>query len=522
MALNCPLDAIPHEVLEHIAFHAANGDFLGPPSGLIPLISLNRRTYTQLSLASNVHLYAKIFAAKFDTAAAKRRLGPERTVANVLALELQRRCFYLKRLRAQVDARYTDASSDSVLQDLLFHVYLMMLENDGKNERQLREYGRIEPWLKIYWFDESGSSLATSSIHMEKWPVNDTNLSIAMWLHWFFVKLDDLDDTVSMMHVLRVFALSAHQYHLSLYPWADFLPTRSRSASKITYYSRESQLEPVPLATPAILSFLTLVNKVAEDSAYPSPLTPSAFPLITNNSLEWECEWGRCINIGERERVNFLSNSFKSGSIDGVWEGFFTYTEFAAYAALLAGAPPNILHKSMVVRHRQTWKLREYHLLDEASLSNPSNEMNEDTDYPQSLSPGDPLHSYLPVGTKIEEGRDRLHVQEPGKRHILQYHRASSHVTRKSGDALPDVKDIIITGEGHSAWGQFNLIGRVRPYDGFISISKEYVVRERGRWLYRGYLVGDVNGNLAGRWRDTFSPVEMPGYEGCFVMSHRR
>jgi hypothetical protein len=29
--------------------------------------------------------------------------------------------------------------------------------------------------------------------------------------------------------------------------------------------------------------------------------------------------------------------------------------------------------------------------------------------------------------------------------------------------------------QGHSAWGQFSLIGRVRPCDGFISLSKEYV-----------------------------------------------
>jgi hypothetical protein len=29
--------------------------------------------------------------------------------------------------------------------------------------------------------------------------------------------------------------------------------------------------------------------------------------------------------------------------------------------------------------------------------------------------------------------------------------------------------------QGHSAWGQFELIGRVRPGDGFITLSKEYV-----------------------------------------------
>lgn len=34
---------------------------------------------------------------------------------------------------------------------------------------------------------------------------------------------------------------------------------------------------------------------------------------------------------------------------------------------------------------------------------------------------------------------------------------------------------LLTLGKGHSAWGQFNLYGRVRPLDGFISFSKEYV-----------------------------------------------
>ena len=178
------LDRIPQEILEHIAFQVAESDFLGPPSGIVPLICLNRYTYT--SLGSNNHLYARIFAAKFDTAAAERRLGPKRISPGVLALELQRRCLYLKRLRAQVDVRFGQGSDE---EDLLLHVYLMMLENDGKNESQLREYGKIESWLRIYWFDEAGSSLASLHLQNNKWPVNDTKLSVAMWLLWFFLRL---------------------------------------------------------------------------------------------------------------------------------------------------------------------------------------------------------------------------------------------------------------------------------------------------------------------------------------------
>lgn len=59
-----------------------------------------------------------------------------------------------------------------------------------------------------------------------------------------------------------------------------------------------------------------------------------------------------------------------------------------------------------------------------------------------------------------------------------------------------------------------------------VSLNSYYMTTQtdgdRGIWLYRGYLVGDANGNISGRWRDTMSPVEVPGYEGCFVMSRRR
>lgn len=45
---------------------------------------------------------------------------------------------------------------------------------------------------------------------------------------------------------------------------------------------------------------------------------------------------------------------------------------------------------------------------------------------------------------------------------------------------------------------------------------------DRGRWLYRSYLVGNEYGNLSGRWRDTLTPPDVLGYEGCFMMSRRR
>ena len=74
--------------------------------------------------------------------------------------------------------------------------------------------------------------------------------------------------------------------------------------------------------------------------------------------------------------------------------------------------------------------------------------------------------------------------------------------------------------QGHSAWGQFLLKGRIRAYDGLFSLTKEYTLGSRGRWLYRGYVIS--GGSLVGRWRDTHSPIDMNGYEGTFLVRRRR
>lgn len=144
-------------------------------------------------------------------------------------------------------------------------------------------------------------------------------------------------------------------------------------------------------------------------------------------------------------------------SIDGVWEGFFTYTEFTAYAAMLGGASPQQIQNSIIGRHQQTWKLREWHRVRDDGV---------DVDV-EVLDIGDPLRSFLPENLRMTETPEGLMARDPQSTVPVLY--------RKPGAKRGKVIDVIITGEGHSAWGQFSLTGRVRPCDGFISLSKDYV-----------------------------------------------
>jgi len=273
------------------------------------------------------------------------------------------------------------------------------------------------------------------------------------------------------------------------------------------------------LGTPAVLSYLALLNKRRS-----IPLPPSHSKIPEKHFQEWNCEWERCFTVGSPKRN--VSRCFRPGSLEGVWEGFFIYTEFEAYSALLEGAPPNVIQRTVVGQHQQTWKLREHLLVttDTSSDSDSGIELDLDNTVVNPLNPGDPLDAYFPAGAEIKEYRDGLTVQGPGCDRALRYQRFSTNEAKKRGiDDMGYVQDIIITGEGHSAWGQCNIVGRVRPCDGFVSLCKEYIDDDsRGKWLYRGYLVGDTVGNFAGRWRDTVSPALIFGYEGSFAMSRRR
>ena len=256
--MRTPFDSIPHELLENIALFAVTSDPLGPPRELVPLLLVNRRMHAALSSTSNPHLHARIFAAKFDTAALVRRLGPgTATRAPKLAAELQRRCVQLGRLRAQVGCTVdafaalaggtgtgTGAGSGSgsdggggggglteegmrALHEMLWTAYLMMLENDGKNERQLREYARLDRWLRKFWFAEDGASCAQIAIRDNAWPPNNDLSAVTMWLFWFLLRP------------------GAHHHYLFFF-WEPFPPHPPSVSSHVPFCS----FPPGPTITP--------------------------------------------------------------------------------------------------------------------------------------------------------------------------------------------------------------------------------------------------------------------------------
>ena len=114
----------------------------------------------------------------------------------------------------------------------------------------------------------------------------------------------------------------------------------------------------------------------------------------------------------------------------------FQYTEFTAYAALLSGTPPLNLRNCLVAQHRQTWKLREHHLL----ALDPDHKVNP-------LSSGNALRSYFPAGTIMREDIGGVDVHEPERGQSLRYQRSDTRSKEYTGSSEATVLDIIITGE---------------------------------------------------------------------------
>ncbi|KAH9848014.1 hypothetical protein C2E23DRAFT_906734 [Lenzites betulinus] len=218
------LAALPADVLDEIAYHTAVLDLLGPPHHLVALLCTCKRIYAVLCSQNNHHLYARIFVAKFDHRAARRRMGVKAGHASALASQLTRYCKAIRNIRSG------DIYSPSITKDFL-RAYALCLENDGKNAAQLR-------WAGLFEFAEQFilERLWEGRDTLQGWPVEDIDNSLALWLYWYSSSEDHFasktrEERDMFMELLRPYALYNFRYppffapdnhaHLPLYGTPD-------------------------------------------------------------------------------------------------------------------------------------------------------------------------------------------------------------------------------------------------------------------------------------------------------------
>lgn len=256
--------------------------------------------------------------------------------------------------------------------------------------------------------------------------------------------------------------LSRFSQYAACYPdWQEYFPrTVNWQAATVRHFSTNLKIVAPAPASPAILSYLTLVNKLSvswETTNYMKPIFPALdVDPSSRSSSEYDGDWARIHSLpNPKSAVNDRpSGAFTPGSLEGVWEGIFTvrghhhglslcmysrrfqYTEFTSYAALLSGAPPSVLQRSLVAQHRQTIKLHEWHLLED-----------EDPAIRQTvrpLVPGNPCRAYVPDDLTTQEVGDTLELIAPGQDKPLVY---QSWTSIKRDGIKGRVRDVFLTGQ---------------------------------------------------------------------------
>jgi len=127
--MSSPLENIPCDILQYISILASSSSPFDPPVEILRLMQTGPVIYQALNIRGAPHIYAGIFASKFDTAALFRRYNSTIT-DSALAAELVNRCRLLQRCKRG------DVSAHNLLQDLSTALW-MYLESDGRNELQL-------------------------------------------------------------------------------------------------------------------------------------------------------------------------------------------------------------------------------------------------------------------------------------------------------------------------------------------------------------------------------------------------
>ncbi|KAI0759283.1 hypothetical protein BD413DRAFT_617880 [Trametes elegans] len=171
--LSLSLCALPLDVLDNVAFRVAVLELLGPSRHLAALRSTCTYLNDVFSVERNPHLYARIFCAKFDYRAARRRFFDNATYAHALAHQCE---LYSRALR---NIHCGDINSPTVESDL-WSAFDLCSENDGRNIEQLE-------WAGVFDYTQRfiNEKLWADREQFGGWPAETVANSLALWLYWY-------------------------------------------------------------------------------------------------------------------------------------------------------------------------------------------------------------------------------------------------------------------------------------------------------------------------------------------------
>lgn len=242
MALSpSPLHRVPPEILATIAASLAAARPLRPPRDLCSLRATCRHLRDALNSHHNPIVWLAAFDSRFDSAAVRRR-----------NFRPNGRDYY-DQLRQYAEVLDVLRSGDVLRPDIcdtLRIVYVMLLDNDGKNRAQLEAAG-IDPFLDSYIRTRLWSE---AHLH-EGWPQDDSTNSFALWIKWMLTTTEQLRHETTavreeMVALVMPYVLNPYRYVQAEAPPSHFhLPLTEQGSASVTP-SLPSAHGPYPVYAP--------------------------------------------------------------------------------------------------------------------------------------------------------------------------------------------------------------------------------------------------------------------------------
>lgn len=233
---------------------------------------------------------------------------------------------------------------------------------------------------------------------------------------------------------------------------------------------------------------------------------PTTLPIT---SRSFDTDLIRAMSCYDTEGAPGMHPLATRNQITGKWKGKYIYLDYNAYQNMVRGDIRS-LYEGTFGQEEQEWDLVEHVIhvrSDLVGTVSPSTVEDEAGLYPVR-----------------ERGRAyKALVEQRGWEPCLD----DDSTTSSSSDQPPPPKypgwtqEILLTGTGRTAWGEARLEGRVRGWDGLMTIQVDFgIPASTGKWLFRVYLHAEAF--LAGRYRDTFTPPDKLGKFVCVGCSAGR
>ncbi|ORX36504.1 hypothetical protein BD324DRAFT_580977 [Kockovaella imperatae] len=543
------LDGLPDNVLSIIAYHIVVNDHgVGSsPSHLLPFLYTSRSIYSKLSFRANPQLYNNLFRATFDHAALMRRYkwmvkhlasmaGRGRNTYDLFsdseswAEDYKARWITARRMRAIARAKATmipGVSSEETFLEDAWVVWFLVTENDGKNARFLHKFCNFSQWARVFHREDAIKASMVPGL-----PVASVEKSLVSWSS-LLAGIDPCEDGTEAeidekMFALRPYVFACAEYDIFIAPWVEpRLPLITgdktdrtidmRLRPQAVSYRRFGQTwrrTPPPYALYCLLEFFRLVDRhftqqgrhshaLKYSTSFRSDQSTSGLFSMTQimPSIYHDREWQRSTVCQDPNTSPGLPPMTFYGELQGFWRCQFLTLDFDIYRQILA-QDMRVLYTGEYSEQVAETELRETVIVVR----------EEDVG-----GSGSVLHAGFRQLRPEDDIEDELRAIEAGYGHRVC-------VDVNAPDQPGWTKEILVTGRVNTGWGRGIVRGRVRAWDGLVSLSvKISVGRDTatsdhglGTWLWRGYL--ETGGYFIGRWRDVVNPLSLQGHEGGFGM----